>query len=124
MKLTITIQGEPVAKERARVVTRGDGTTKAVTPARTRAWEEEIRWRIREAYKGKPDAESDFGLIVTAALGGRDKDWDNLGKCASDAANGLVWKDDRQVTFAVVRKYRRSETPYITITYYTLEDGA
>ena len=31
-------------------------------------------------------------------------DWDNLGKCVSDALNGVVWQDDRQVVDARVMK--------------------
>lgn len=31
-------------------------------------------------------------------------DWDNLGKIVSDAANGVLWIDDRQVARAVVEK--------------------
>jgi Holliday junction resolvase RusA-like endonuclease len=31
-------------------------------------------------------------------------DWDNIGKAVSDSLNGLLWRDDSQVCFALVTK--------------------
>jgi Holliday junction resolvase RusA-like endonuclease len=38
------------------------------------------------------------------------KDWDNCGKAVSDALNGVVYVDDRQICSAFVEKYYHEKT--------------
>lgn len=46
----------------------------------------------------------DFRLKVSCYGASPLADWDNLGKLVSDALNGVLWEDDRQVTEATVVK--------------------
>ena len=48
----------------------------------------------------------------------RRKDWDNLAKNVMDAMNGIVYKDDSQVTMATIEKAYDKNEPgvYVLIT--------
>ena len=51
-----------------------------------------------------------FGLLVECFFEGpTPADWDNLGKLPSDAFNGVLWNDDRQVLDGRVRKHLYAE---------------
>lgn len=45
-------------------------------------------------------------------------DWDNFGKVASDALNGVIWKDDAQIVDGRVSKFY-SEEPRLEIEIFT-----
>lgn len=53
------------------------------------------------------------------------KDWDNCGKIVSDALNGIVWKDDRQVVRGWVNKLlgRQNEPPHVEVMIFPLRAG-
>lgn len=134
---SIVIPGEPQAKGRPRITTIG-GRPRAITPERTRNYESEIRaigaekWGERvplddvdiELYVGvfrsipsswslKKQAAARDGLVRPRVK----PDWDNYGKAASDALNGIVFRDDSLVTDAHVAK-RYSERPRLEITVF------
>jgi hypothetical protein len=50
--------------------------------------------------------EARFGLTVRVFHGGHEGDWDNYGKAVSDACNGVLWADDKQVIDGRVVKER------------------
>lgn len=133
----IVIPGEPQAKGRPRITTIG-GRPRAITPERTRNYESEIRAIAAEKWGERaPLDEIDVELYVgvfrsipsswslkkqAAAKAGLVKprskpDWDNYGKAACDALNGIVFRDDSLVTDAHVAK-RYAERPRLEITVF------
>ena len=104
---------EPRGKERPRFV-RATGRT--YTPTKTVRAENRIQEQVAREYKSAP-CEGPLMLVVTAFLPKpkskpKNKhcwptskpDWDNLGKLVSDALNGIVYRDDSQITWASVQK--------------------
>ncbi len=107
----ITVLGEPVAKERARVV-----GGRAFTPKRTKAYEEQVAWEYKKQkgkfYDNKPIKASiklyfqppksiskiELAKIATGEVvyTGK-KDIDNIAKSILDGLNGVAYIDDRQV---------------------------
>ena len=84
------------------------------TPEKTRNAEDELKWLIKEQFKGEPYA-ADVPLIVNMYFGipepkrgkksptGR-PDLDNYVKLVCDSCNGLLWHDDSQITGMVAMK--------------------
>lgn len=137
----IVIHGHPVAKGRPRVrlVRTGHGKTfaSAYTPAKTRDAEDSVAGaaaRALERGEAHPIMEGAIVLEVTlwrqvpksASRVQRDAmlrneqrpttkpDADNCAKLVTDALNGLLYRDDAQITDLVVRK-RYAETPHTEI---------
>ncbi len=115
MKLFFTIYGEAVAKARARTFTnKHTGKIVTFTPSRTRAWEETIKLQaISQMQPGMPVEDAPLVLDVIfyrsypksmsrkkrlTALPIQRPDTDNLLKSVKDALNGIIWRDDSQIT--------------------------
>lgn len=113
-----TVLGEPVAKERARVV-----GGRAFTPKRTKAYEEQVAWEYKK-QKGKfydkepvkasiklyfqPPKSISKRELAKIATGevvytGK-KDIDNIAKSILDGLNGVAYIDDRQVVELKISK--------------------
>lgn len=114
-----TVPGEPVSKARARADTR-DGKIRHYTPKDTSKAEEFVGWWLRESgYKGRPDAVSTFGAFCGFyCKSRRDRDTDNLCKLVFDAINGLIWKDDSQITEHSVLLHRQCADPRTEVVIY------
>lgn len=104
-ELRIVVPGEPVGKERARIVTRKkrDGSifTRGITPPKTEAYEEKLRTLAKVAVNRSRWMWSDkdrFHVVmrVYRTYPNAGPDLDNVIK-TMDALNGVVWKDDRHV---------------------------
>lgn len=104
--LRFVVPGEPVGKERARVFsrTKGDGgtITRAVTPPKTRAYEDKIRTVAQIAVnqsKWTWSEDDRFSIIVRIHRTHFDAGGDasNVLKCLEDACNRITWSDDRYV---------------------------
>ena len=81
-----------------------------------KASKESYQWQIKSQWGLKPLKEI---LIIGVKLYFKDKrkhDWDNYMKIASDACNGILWKDDEQVIKATIQKYYDPKNPRIEIT--------
>jgi Holliday junction resolvase RusA-like endonuclease len=111
--ISFTIDGRAVPWSR----TDGGRTVARFTPARVREYQDHIKLVAREAMVGiplmrgpcvmvirivvrLPTSWSKAKAIAVAAAGfacTKRPDWDNLGKIASDACNGIVFADDCQV---------------------------
>jgi Holliday junction resolvase RusA-like endonuclease len=106
VRLTFTIPGPPVPKARARVVSRVDASgkrkTRGITPKRTEAYEKHVKllahyalaqhtapWPLHLAAR--------YGLVVRVYFFEHEGDWDNYGKIVSDACQGVLWANDRQI---------------------------
>ncbi len=134
--VSFTVPGVAVPKGRPKFARRCQHMT-TYTPEKTASFENLVKSRSDDAMKGK-------GLIMTnapvqaviniylpipkswpkkfkeMALNGqvgvtKKPDMDNVVKALFDAMNGIVFKDDSQVVFAMVRK-TYATTPYTEIT--------
>lgn len=132
--IIVTIEGPPVAKGRAKL-RRHANFVQSYTPAKTRHYEDRIRCEAVAAMGGREPLNEAVAVTVTAyrpipkAMPKRDRqnacdgilkpttkpDLDNNAKCALDALNGIVFRDDSLVTDLIVRK-RYSERPRLVIT--------
>lgn len=119
-KIVIELPGEPCGKERPRLGKHGN----VYTPSKTAAYERSLGWAAKIAMKGQKPLLGPLMVTVTAfmgippswphsarmtALGGlirptRKPDWDNVGKIAADALNGIAYVDDSQIVTATVSK--------------------
>lgn len=130
-EVRFTVYGNPVAKQRARVVRRGSFVS-SYTPKETLEGEASIREvaqaLLREGkarrLEGAIEADLAFYREPQRSCSHKDRerklagilrpvgapDWDNLAKLACDALNGVLYGDDSQITDVVVRK-RYCTTP-------------
>lgn len=94
-KVSFFVIGDPVPKQSFRFAKGG-----SYQPARVRDWQAMVAWSARQAMGGRPPIEEDgLQVYLWFTLGhGRAVDADNLSKAVLDGMNGIVWKDDRQVT--------------------------
>lgn len=123
-EITISVTGEPVAKGRGRVG-MVNGRPRVYTPARTRNWENDARQLARIEMGGDAPFEGPLEVDVLAVFPLPESmpkwqrsivergemlahtiapDGDNILKASSDACNGIVWLDDKQICTVTVRK--------------------
>lgn len=118
--VSFVVMGVPVGWQRGVPLGRG----RVITSGRMRAVQTEIGWHARRAMAGRAPMEGAILLSLDAvmaippswsqrkrqaALDGNvpvtaRPDLDNIVKCAADAMNGIVWKDDAQVAALHARK--------------------
>jgi Holliday junction resolvase RusA-like endonuclease len=104
--VTFRVTGQPLPKQRARVFEDARGKRRAVTPDRTKDWEQWIGWyAVYEMHqRGLAPLTGDVRMTCEFERHGRQRaDLDNLIKAVSDALNGIVWQDDTQVVGIVAR---------------------
>ncbi len=96
--VSFTVEGNPIPKERPRVILRPGRRATAYTPQRTRAWEGYVGDVARLAMAGRPPLTGpvELTLRIWRATAAR-ADGDNILKGVSDALNGIVWEDDSQI---------------------------
>lgn len=85
--------------------------------------EQAIGWQLKEQMLGR-DALSDARIGIRIVLFTRQKsgDVDNIAKTILDAANGIVWGDDRQVHELMVRReYVEHEPERACIVIYSID---
>lgn len=127
--VVIELSGEPRGKARPRFSKSGH----TYTPEKTRNYEAALRIEAQHAMAGAKPFEGPVRVTMTAlfsvpqswsqkkqaaALLGIDRptkkpDWDNIAKL-TDALNGVVWRDDRQVVCGSITK-RYSDAPMLHI---------
>jgi Holliday junction resolvase RusA-like endonuclease len=112
------ISGTPVPKQRARIGAGRHG----FTPEKTSRFEALIR--VSAQIAKVPMLTCGVGLLVTAYVPNLvHRDWDNLGKIASDALNHLAYADDSQVVDARVLKYLDAQQPRLVIELWPIADS-
>lgn len=123
----ITVMGEPVPKQRVRVV-----NNHAYTPQKTKDAENKIAFRWVAKYKSKIIENPVCIEIVFAMKKPKAKttkyvqkrpDIDNLAKTVLDALNGIAYVDDKQVVKLVATKVWADE-PSTTIWVREIDDEA
>lgn len=107
MRLTLEVEPKPKARPRINTKTRG-----RYLPPKCREYQEELEWQLRTKYDGKV-METPLTVRLKLyrqmpVLSPKYGDLDNLAKAVLDAANGILWKDDRQIISLTVEKYEGS----------------
>ena len=126
--VTFKVDGNPVGKQRARYVKRGN-FVQAYTPEKTRTYESLIKEKAIEAMGSSEPLETPVTLYlyirvcppksyskkrIEACLNGseqpiRKPDASNILKSVEDGMNGVVYKDDSQIVNIHVTKVYSSE---------------
>ena len=129
-KLSLSMPGEPMAKQRAKWMKYG-----TYTPEKTVSYETYIKQLFAIKYPDFTPLEGPLVMTIHAwvmipkstsekkrklmkEIGIRPvkrPDWDNIGKIASDALEGLAYKNDAQIVTGIVYKLY-SERPRLEIT--------
>lgn len=112
--LEFTVPGDPVPKQRARIVRRG-----VYTPKETVEAERTVGWYAVQAMAAqgvRPDLDVDYALSCVFHLSNfRRVDIDNLQKLIQDALQNVVWRDDSQVMRSEAEKYHDCKYPRTTV---------
>lgn len=141
--ITLLIKGEAVGKGRPRIY-RNNGVTRAVTPEKTRSYEEKVKAAYREKC-GNVLLYPEEALKVQMLIGigiqkstGKKKreemlegkirpakkpDIDNVLKSVLDALNGEAYSDDKQIVEIRAVKYYTSE-PFVLLEIEEAEEKA
>lgn len=134
--VTFHVPGPPVGKGRPRASTV-NGHARLYTPGKTRDYEARVALAAERAMEGRTAFDGPVSVTfeavfqipkwskrkVAAALAGdivptTKPDWDNIAK-TSDALNGIVWRDDKQVADGrVVKRYGETPGVWITVVAY------
>lgn len=127
MIYSFTLPIAPVAKGRPRL---GRGNS-VFTPAKTRVFENHLKWLLRMHYKQSPIS-GPVDLKIVFALkrpksqkskypSGHVGDLDNYAKAVCDGANEVLWVDDCQiVSLALFKVY--ADEPSISISFSELSN--
>ena len=130
--VTIYLPGDPVPASRPRVTVNG-----TYTPKRYRRWKAAARDTMALAYRAEPMI-GPLTVVVDAywrrpkrlGEGPREPkplgcDIDNQAKGVLDAANGILYVDDRQVTELIVRKWYAGsrQNPGVEVTVMSAVGG-
>lgn len=127
------IPGIPVAKGRARISTRG-GQVRSFTPERTVAFENRVALYAEKAMAGEDPLQGPVHLSLHVYLpipqswSGKKKllalsgvvqpcsrpDLDNYIKSVADGGNGILWRDDSQITLLTASK-RYADVPGVDV---------
>jgi Holliday junction resolvase RusA-like endonuclease len=106
---TITIKGNPIPKARPRVTRTG-----TYTPQRTKAWEQEVALRYKEAQGPRFDGFVSLEMKFYRS-DARRVDLDNLEKAVCDALNGIAYGDDWQIIRKCSAKEIDRDNPRVEI---------
>ena len=113
------VEGLAVPKQRARVSTDRNGNTHAYYANRSRnskrlSYPEYMQLVIAQCtnalrnapgYYGGADIVGCYRIEVDSYRTSLQGDWDNLGGTFSDALQGLIWCDDKQIIEGEVKKF-------------------
>lgn len=137
--IAFTVPGEPQGKGRARVGKIG-GHARMFTPAKTVAYEGLIAHAAQQAMAGAELLAGPCAVEVDAVFAvpeswsqkkralalanflrpTKKPDGDNVLKAVCDGINGVVWKDDVQAVYSVIRK-QYGPTPCVRVRVAKLE---
>jgi len=140
--LRVVIPGEPVAQGRPRGCVI-NGHVRMYDPKKSRTWKAGAQDFFRQAMAGTPMFEGPVSVEVVAVFtcpkGDHRKrtpvpqrphakrpDAENVAKAVLDAATGIVWQDDAQVSDLRVRKFigAQGEAPGVRVYVYIPISGS
>lgn len=132
--LTFKVDGEPVGKQRPRILKSG----RAYTPEKTVEYEARVLRSFLSASRGrffagkgepvsvvinayykipKSTAKAQRGLMGSGVMRPTKKpDADNIAKIIQDALNQYAYADDAQVVLSVASKWYAKDEPYVQVT--------
>lgn len=117
----VAVFAVPVAQPKQRHRT---GSGRTYTPEKTRAAEEAIGLKFREAARGyEVDPIGRYRIRITVAGANPLSDLDNHAKTVMDALNGVCWKSDHQVDELAVRRLPGLDKRTV-IAVYRIEEGS
>lgn len=142
-RVTFTVPGEPQDKGRPRACVRGEKAATYTPPQKTASYEGLIAVSAQSAMGGRPPfagacaVDMDIKMSVPLSWSGKKRaqalsgllyptkrsDVDNIGKAIFDGMNDVVWTDDVQAVYVVVRK-EYAETPGVLVNVSELSSGA
>jgi len=115
--LMFVVPGDPVPKARPRTVRTKNGRRRTYTPEKTLAAERAVAAACRKDCKPTVSDDAEYSVVVwffCKTL--RRSDVDNLAKTVLDGLNGVVWKDDSQVTDLEAHIVRGCAEPRTKVT--------
>jgi Holliday junction resolvase RusA-like endonuclease len=131
MRVSFTVNGEPVPKARPRTVRKG-GRTWSYTPKKVMNWESKVRDEARkhfnEPFNGpvaltlafflkRPKSRRKENFVVTTP------DMDNLEKAVLDGLSEIAYEDDKYVVVKnSVKKYVTTGIPRVEIVVSALRN--
>jgi Holliday junction resolvase RusA-like endonuclease len=131
MRISFTVEGEPVPKARPRTVRKG-GRTWSYTPKNVMNWEKTVRdeaqKHFKEPFNGpvaltlafflkRPKSRRKENFVVTTP------DMDNLEKAILDGLNEVAYEDDKYVVVKnSVKMYVRTGAPRVEIVVTALRN--
>lgn len=130
-RISFEIIGQPVAKSRARVVTKGKRRF-AFTPKKVKEWEDHVKDEAKKHFERPFDWPVVVSMIfylerprsrrldfwVSTA-----PDLDNMEKSVMDALNGVAYTDDRLVVAkSSSKRYVKDGYPRVEITVTSIRD--
>jgi len=139
--VTISLQGQPQGKGRARAFVRG-GHVGHYTPEKTRTYEGMIRTAAMEAIGNRPPIDQPIQFVMRAVFPvpaswserkrrqaitgeikpGKKPDLDNIAKAWNDALNGVVYRDDSLICRMTLDK-RYGLQPLVVVTVQPIDGG-
>jgi Holliday junction resolvase RusA-like endonuclease len=137
--ITISLQGPPQGKGRARAFQRG-GHIGHYTPEKTRTYEGMIRTAAMDALAGRAALDEPVEFVLRAIFPvpaswserkrqqaitgvlkpGKKPDLDNIAKAWNDALNGVVYRDDSLICRMTLDK-RYGPQPLVVVTVKPIE---
>ncbi|MGB9780636.1 RusA family crossover junction endodeoxyribonuclease [Caldanaerobacter sp.] len=123
-RITLTIPGKPLGKQRPRVLKNGiTYTPKETVDYETFIKELYVMRHFHKQFQGplKLTITAYFPIPSSASKKKKElmlagiirptikPDWDNIGKIVTDALNHLAYDDDKQIVEAIVRKFYSDE---------------
>jgi Holliday junction resolvase RusA-like endonuclease len=140
--ITITLQGPPQGKGRARAFVRG-GNVGHYTPEKTRTYEGMIRTAAMNELAGRSPLDEPVEFVLRAIFPvpaswserkrqaaivgdikpGKKPDLDNIAKAWNDALNGVVYRDDSLICRMTLDK-RYGPQALVVVTVRPIEGGA
>lgn len=140
--VTISLQGAPQGKGRARAFVRG-GHVSHYTPEKTRTYEGMIRTAAMDELAGQAPFDEPVEFILRAVFPvpsswserkrqmaiaglikpGKKPDLDNITKAWNDALNGVAYRDDCLICRMTLDK-RYGPQPFVVVTVQPIVGGA
>lgn len=121
MVIKLVVPGQPIPKKRARGGKHGH-----YTPEETRAWELTIATMARNTMTlgGHEMLEGRVGCVaIYYRDDARQPDGDNLHKSLLDGAQGVIFKNDKQVRPAFYDVIHKSDVPRIEAWFVAMDDN-
>lgn len=111
------VPGRLQPKQRPRL-----GKGNVFTPRETKDYEELVAWHAKIALANREPLEGRLGLEVWVHGLRANIDGDNCLKVISDACNGLIYRDDRQIDEWLCHIERKNENPHVVVRVWELEE--